>query len=75
MAMPASFLDDTRLKILVNGDDDNKGAPMMYTMAYWSENYDECFNVFLEFGAVVELRNRYGSAISKIDNLSLFPLH
>lgn len=49
------FLYDTRLKFLVNGTADNKGAPMACAMVYWGECYEKFYNIFREFGAVVSL--------------------
>ncbi len=49
------FLYDTRLRFLVNGSTDNKGAPMACAMVYWGDDFDRFKNVFTEFGAVVSL--------------------
>ena len=51
------FLYDTRLKFLENGKDGGKGAPMACAMIYWGREYDIFFNVFIKFGAVVNLRD------------------
>ncbi len=51
------FLYDTRLRFLVNGSTDNKGAPMACAMVYWGNN-TICFeHIFQEFGAVLSLEN------------------
>ena len=49
------FLFDTRLRFLVNGTTDNKGAPMACAMVYWGDNYPAFETVFTEYGAVVSL--------------------
>jgi hypothetical protein len=51
------FLYDTRLRFLVDGKDEGKGAPMSCAMVYWGRNFDRFCEVFLEFGAVVSLAN------------------
>ncbi len=74
-ATAVCFLYDTRLRFLVNGEDEGKGAPMSCAMIYWGENYDKFFSVFLEFGAVTDLRPLRGHRIgkhSKLVTLSLF---
>jgi hypothetical protein len=59
------FLYDTRLKFLENGQDTGKGAPMACSMIYWGSNYDKFFEVFMEYGAVVDIRNLIGESIGK----------
>jgi len=49
------FLYDTRLKFLVNGNGGGKGAPMSCAMIYWGNNFERFHNVFVEFGAVVNI--------------------
>lgn len=49
------FLFDTRLRFLVNGTTDNKGAPMACAMVYWGDDFPAFEAVFSEFGAVVSL--------------------
>jgi hypothetical protein len=49
------FLYDTRLKFLVDGKDEGKGAPMACSMVYWGKNYKKFFDVFIEYGAVMDL--------------------
>ena len=51
------FLYDTRLRFLVNGSTDNKGAPMACAMIYWGDNFPVFESVFNEFGAVVSLES------------------
>lgn len=51
------FLYDTRLKFLENGFDVGKGAPMSCAMIYWGNDYQRFFDVFIEHGAVVDIKN------------------
>ena len=62
-ATAVCFLYDTRLKFLENGDGEGKGAPMACAMIYWGADYNNFFEVFLEFGAVVDLRDLLGKTI------------
>ena len=55
-ATAVCFLYDTRLKFLENGNGNGKGAPMACAMIYWGKDFDQFFDVFSEFGAVVDLR-------------------
>lgn len=50
------FLYDTRLRFLVEGKDEGKGAPMSCAMVYWGNKYEKFFDIFIQFGAVVDLR-------------------
>jgi len=59
------FLYDTRLKFIINGDDDNKGAPMACCMVYWGNNVSKFQSIFLKFGAVVNTTNLFGKRIGK----------
>ena len=68
------FLYDTRLKFLVNGKNEGKGAPMACAMIYWGEDYNKFFHTFLGFGAVVDLRGLQGRHIEKVSNLGQMPL-
>lgn len=75
-ATAVCFLYDTRLKFLENGKGEGKGAPMACAMVYWGNNYQKFFEVFLEFGAVVDLRELLGRTIgdkSSFRQLRLFP--
>ena len=49
------FLYDTRLKFLINGIEEKKGAPMACAMIYWGDNYSKFHNIFMDFGAVVDI--------------------
>ena len=56
-AIAICFLYDTRLKFLENGKHGGKGAPMACAMIYWGNNYEKFYSVFIEHGAVVDIRN------------------
>lgn len=62
-ATAVCFLYDTRLKFLVEGKDEGKGAPMSCAMIYWNKNTDVFLEVFNEFGAVVDVRSLQGVTI------------
>jgi len=62
-ATAVCFLYDTRLRFLVEGKDEGKGAPMACAMIYWNKNIDKFLNVFNEFGAVVDIRPLQGKII------------
>lgn len=49
------FLYDTRLKFLVNGSVNNKGAPMSCCMVYWGNKIDKFRKIFIKYGAVVNI--------------------
>lgn len=55
-ARAIAFLYDTRLKFLVNGKDEGKGAPMSCAMVYWGSRYERFAQIFTPHGAVVDLR-------------------
>ena len=60
------FLYDTRLKFLIDGTTNNKGAPMACCFVYWG-NYIQKFNTtFKPFGEVVRLTNKKWKVSSKI---------
>jgi hypothetical protein len=59
------FLYDTRLRFLVNGKDAGKGAPMSCAMIYWGKNFARFFQVFIQFGAVVNIENLKGVTIGQ----------
>jgi hypothetical protein len=50
------FLYDTRLRFLVRGKDEGKGAPMSCAAVYWGERYQKFLDVFRHHGAVLDLR-------------------
>ena len=62
-ATAVCFLYDTRLRFLVEGKDEGKGAPMSCAMIYWNENFGKFMEVFNKFGAVVDLRQLQGKTI------------
>jgi hypothetical protein len=51
------FLYDTRLKFIINGNDNNKGAPMACCMVYWGNRLEKFQSIFLKFGAVANINN------------------
>jgi hypothetical protein len=59
------FLYDTRLKFIIDGDDDNKGAPMACCMVYWGNDFERFQSIFLKFGAVIDITNLIGKRIGK----------
>lgn len=59
-ATAVCFLYDTRLKFLENGKDGGKGAPMDGSMIYWGENYKRFYNIFIKYGAVVDISHLIG---------------
>jgi hypothetical protein len=61
------FLYDTRLKFIIDGDDDNKGAPMACCMVYWGNDFEKFQSIFLKFGAVIDTTNLIGKRIGKED--------
>ncbi|MGO8733685.1 MAG: DNA N-6-adenine-methyltransferase [Terriglobia bacterium] len=59
------FLYDTRLRFLVCGKDEGKGAPMSCAMIYWGQNFRRFSEVFMRFGAVVNIENLKGIKIGE----------
>ncbi len=57
------FLYDTRLKFLENGLDVGKGAPMSCAIVYWGLKYERFFEIFIDFGAVVDISHIQGEEI------------
>jgi len=55
-ATAVCFLYDTRLRFLIEGKDEGKGAPMACAMIYWNQKFDTFHDVFIEYGAVVDIR-------------------
>lgn len=51
------FLADTRLKFVIDGNGDTKGAPMACAMIYWGKNHDKFYKIFSKFGAVIDISN------------------
>lgn len=63
VADAVAFLYDTRLRFLVDGKDEGKGAPMSCAMVYWGEHVTRFEEVFVHHGAVVDLRGLQGKII------------
>jgi hypothetical protein len=57
------FLYDTRLRFLIEGRDEGKGAPMSCATVYWGREYEKFFEVFSHSGAVVDLRPLFGKRL------------
>lgn len=55
MAAAISFLYDTRLKFIIGGNKDTKGAPMACCCVYYGCNAFRFLEVFSEFGATISL--------------------
>ena len=68
------FLYDTRLRFLENGLDKGKGAPMACAMIYWGNNTHKFYDVFIDYGAVVDISNLIGEPIG-IDRKKLTLFH
>jgi len=62
------FLYDTRLKFLVDGKDEGKGAPMSCAMIYWGKNFQRFFDVFIKYGAVMNVQNLQGVKIGRANH-------
>lgn len=65
-AVAICFLYDTRLKFLENGMNVGKGAPMSCAMIYWGRNCDKFYDVFIGYGAVVNISNLQGVKIGAV---------
>lgn len=68
-ATAVCFLYDTRLRFLVEGKDEGKGAPMACAMIYWGTDHERFEEVFMEFGAVVDIRPLHGKVIGETGSL------
>jgi len=62
------FLYDTRLKFLENGNGGGKGAPMACAMVYWGKDYDSFYDIFINYGAVVDISDLQGREIGETRN-------
>lgn len=51
------FLEDTRLKFMVNGELSKKGAPMSCAMIYWGNHYDRFEKIFSNSGKCFNIKN------------------
>ncbi len=67
-ASDVAFLCDTRLRFLENGVDCGKGAPMACAMVYWGRSYEAFFDVFVAFGAVVDVKPLHGVRVGAARN-------
>jgi hypothetical protein len=63
------FLFDTRLKFIIDGNPDNKGAPMSCCAIYYGNNAEAFMEVFSDFGAVIPLE---GICLPKTNQMSIF---
>lgn len=63
VASAVAFLYDTRLRFLVNGKDEGKGAPMSCAMVYWGKHVSRFDEAFTPFGAVLDLRDLQGKPV------------
>ena len=57
IASSICFLYDTRLKFIIGGTDDNKGAPMSCCTIYYGKDPSKFIDVFSEFGATIPLND------------------
>ena len=64
-ATAVCFLYDTRLRFLVNGEDGGKGAPMSCAMIYWGPRFEQFFQTFIQFGAVINIEELKGVVIGQ----------
>ena len=55
VASAICLLYDTRLKFIIDGNDDNKGAPMSCCAIYYGSDPSGFIDVFSEYGAVIPL--------------------
>ena len=60
------FLYDQRLQFLVDGRDEGKGAPMSCAVIYGGKSYDRFHNIFIRYGAVIDLCPLYESRSENI---------
>lgn len=51
------FLYDTRLKFLINGNTNNKGASMSCCLVYWGKHKKEFIDKFSNYGACISCLN------------------
>jgi len=71
-ATAVAFLYDTRLKFLVDGKDGGKGAPMACSMVYWGAHYEQFEEIFIRFGAVVDVRHLHEKPVGTGNHVGLF---
>lgn len=68
------FLYDTRLKFLIDGQGEGKGAPMSCAMVYWGKRGKDFEDIFREFGAVVDLVPLKGKRFGSLKRITGQPL-
>jgi hypothetical protein len=56
-------LPPLKVGFLENGQDTGKRAPMACAMIYWGNNQDRFYEVFIEYGAVVDISNLIGKKV------------
>jgi len=61
------FLYDTRLRFLENGKDTGNGAPMSCSIIYWGRHKEKFYDIFIGYGAVVDISNLKDKDIIGID--------
>lgn len=72
-AAAISFLYDTRLKFIIAGDENTKGAPMSCACVYYGSNVSRFIDVFSQHGATLPLHGiRFPESAAKFNTLSLF---
>lgn len=54
------FLYDTRLKFWINGQCDDKGAPMSCAIVYWGSDVKRFIYIFSKFGAALDITSSVG---------------
>jgi len=59
------FLYDTRLKFIQPDVQIDKGAPMACSIIYWGKYYQKFFDIFIQYGAVVNLNDLYEKIIGQ----------
>jgi hypothetical protein len=57
------------LKFLVDGRDEGKGAPMSCAMVYWGKSDDRFHDIFIRYGAVIDLRPLYEKQIGEYNRI------
>ncbi len=67
------FLYDTRLRFLVEGRDEGKGAPMACCLIYWGSRIDEFQSNFDTFGATVRIDDLKGRKLGR-NKEDVFPI-
>lgn len=60
------FLYDTRLRFMIEGELDNKGAPMACALIYWGVNVEKFIRLFSPFGATFDLTSSIGKQYGKV---------